>query len=100
MLIVTGYMHIDPTNLVRFVEDLERLAASTRRRVGNISYDAAVVDPQAGRLVIAERWQDQAALNAHLEASDTVAFIMRWQGRMQGDIRKYDALNERDLSDD
>lgn len=100
MLIVTGHMHVDPADLAQFIADLELLAATTRQRAGNISYDAALADPQAGRLLIAERWQDQAALSAHLEAGDTVAFIARWQGRMQGDIRKYDASNERDLADD
>ena len=44
-----------------------------------------------------DRWRDQPALTAHLEARDTLAFLNRWQGRMRGDIRKYDAMNERAL---
>jgi hypothetical protein len=31
--------------------------------------------------LIAERWHDQAALTAHLEAAETAAFIERWQHR-------------------
>jgi quinol monooxygenase YgiN len=97
MLIVTGSMHVDPADLEQFLGDLQGLMVATRQRVGNISYDAAVADPHAGRLLIAERWSDQAALSNHLGAVETEAFVRRWQGRIQGDIRKYDASNERDL---
>lgn len=100
MLIVTGYMHVDAADLADFVADLNALAIATRQRVGNISYDAAVDDPHAGRLLIVERWADKAALMAHLAAKDTTEFIARWSGRSQGDIRKYDASNERDLGED
>ena len=97
MLLVTGYMDVDPTDLAQFLGDLQDLAIATRQRAGNISYDAAVADPQAGRLLILERWADQSALSAHLGAVDTGAFVGRWQGRMKGDVRKYDASNERSL---
>lgn len=97
MLIITGYMHVDPAELTQFFADLKALAVTTRERTGNISYDAAIDDRQSGRLLISERWADQAALSAHLEAADTVRFVSRWHGRIRGDIRKYDASNERDL---
>lgn len=97
MLIVTGHMYVDHLDLARFLRDLEVLAAATRQRRGNIAYDYAVADPLAGRLLISERWADQSTLSAHLDAVDTVAFVSRWRGRMRGDIRKYDASNERDL---
>ncbi|CAK7261903.1 MULTISPECIES: putative quinol monooxygenase [unclassified Shinella] len=71
----------------------------TRQRPGNISYDAALDDPGMGRLLIAERWTDQAALSAHLNTEETKAFVARWQGRMRGDVRKFDASNERSLQD-
>lgn len=64
---------------------------------GNLSYDAAVDDAQAGRLLIAERWHDQAALDAHLNAPEMKAFVQRWDGEMSGDVRTYDASNERDM---
>jgi quinol monooxygenase YgiN len=99
MLIVTGYMHVDPADLEQFLGDLEALAVATRRRVGNISYDAAVADPHAGRLLISECWSDQSALGAHLDADDTKVFVSQWSGRMRADIRKYDASNERGLMD-
>ncbi|ACI57950.1 hypothetical protein Rleg9DRAFT_5686 [Rhizobium leguminosarum bv. trifolii WSM597] len=99
MLIITGYMHIDPADVTQFLAELMELAIAARKRPGNISYDAAPADPQAGRVLISERWSDEDALSAHLDAADTVAFVARWQGRMKGDVRKFDALNERRVLD-
>jgi quinol monooxygenase YgiN len=99
MLIITGYMHIDPTEVAQFLAELKDLAIVTRQRPGNISYDAALDDPENGRLLIAERWADQEALSAHLHAEETKAFVARWQGSLRGDVRKFDASNERGLLD-
>lgn len=99
MLIITGYMHVDPADLAQFMTELNALKSTTRKRLGNIAYDAAVDDPHSGRLLISEAWHDQAALSAHLQAADTTAFINRWSGKMRGELRKYDALNERGIMD-
>lgn len=99
MLLIIGYVQVDPTDAAQFIADLKELAIVTRKRAGNFAYDAAMEDPIAGRLLISERWADQQALTAHLDAADTVAFVARWQGRMQGNVRKFDALNERGLMD-
>jgi quinol monooxygenase YgiN len=99
MLIVTGTISVSPSDLADFVADLQVLANATRQRDGNLSYAVATLDASAGQLLVAERWRDQAALTAHLQADDTGAFVGRWQNRMRGDIRKYDAGNERALGD-
>jgi quinol monooxygenase YgiN len=92
-------MRVDPADLPQFLQDLQTLAVATRQRNGNISYDTAVNDTVTGELLVSERWVDQSALSAHLEAVDTAAFVSRWQGRMHGNIRKYDASNERSLTE-
>lgn len=99
MLIVTGYVQVEPSELAQFCNEFSALATATRRRSGNLFYSAAVEDPQAGRLLVVERWEDQPSLSAHLEAADTVAFVTRWQGRMSGNVQKYDASNKRSLMD-
>jgi quinol monooxygenase YgiN len=100
MLIVTGYIYVDPSSVAEFVQDLQNLAIATRQRDGNLSYDAAVDDPLAGRLLIAERWRDQAALTAQLHAADTMAFVDRWGDTIRGEVLKYDVLRERALMDE
>ncbi|WP_260596928.1 putative quinol monooxygenase [Sphingomonas endolithica] len=97
MLIVTGTLFVPPTDLARFVAEMGALAAVTRKRSGNLSYDTAVLDAATGRLLVAERWRDEAALAAHLRADETEAFVSRWAPHLQGDVRVYDADNERTL---
>ena len=98
MLIVTGHISVPPADLPRFVEEAGHLASVTRQRDGNLSYDIAVLDAAAGRLLVAERRRDEAALAAHLRANGTVAFVSRWQGRLLGEVRQYDAENERQIA--
>jgi quinol monooxygenase YgiN len=97
MLIVTGYLYVSSGDVERFLVEFQTLAIDTRQREGSISYDAAIEERQSGKLILIERWADQTALSAHLNALDTLQFVDRWQGLMRGDIRKYDASNERDL---
>lgn len=98
MVIVTGILSVLPSRLDAFVADLQPLAAATRYRDGNLSYHTAVLDARSGQLLVAERWQNEAALAAHLQADDTVAFTARWQTHIDGDIRLYEAENERPLA--
>lgn len=100
MIIVTGYVQVPPSDLKVFTRDLADLARATLERDGVLSYDAAVVDPSRGRLLVTERWRDQQALSAHLAAADTIAFVERWGRRLSADIRKYDATRERALAGD
>ncbi len=99
MLIITGHVYIEPSQLALFLPDLKTLAIATRLRAGNIAYHAAVEDAETGQVLVSERWADQASLNAHLQATDTMAFVSKWEGKMRGDIRKFDAANERALSE-
>jgi quinol monooxygenase YgiN len=50
-------------------------------------------------MLVAERWRDQQSLTAHIQRKETVAFVQKWSGRMQSDVLKYDASNERSLLD-
>ena len=99
MLIVIGTVHVDPSDAVRFASEIEALAKTTRTRAGCLFYAGALEDAAAGRMLVAERWTDQAALTAHLEAPDVRAFVQRWATRMRGDVLKFDGANERSLTD-
>ncbi|ORM61950.1 antibiotic biosynthesis monooxygenase [Pantoea rodasii] len=99
MIIVTGHLFVPPTELQAFMADFSSLACCTRQREGNLFYEAAIADPLSGKLLISERWADEESLSSHLKASDTRTFVSRWQARIKGDIRKYDAFNERGVSE-
>ena len=97
MLIVTGHIHLDPTDVEQFAIDIRPLIDTTRSRDGCLFYAIALDDPLAGRMLVVERWRDQSALTAHLAAPETMAFVKRWGRRMSGDVLKYEAENERPL---
>lgn len=99
MIIVLGDVHIDPSDVDAFCRDIEAIDPSRKTASGCISYSVAVADPTIGRMLVAERWQDQQSLTAHIQGQETAAFVRKWSGRMRGNILKYDAANERALLD-
>jgi len=99
MIIVLGHVRIDPSDAEAFCRDIREIDPSNKPNSGCLFYSVAAVDPSIGRMLVAERWRDQQSLTAHLQRPETLAFVQAWSGRMQGDVRRYDASNERPLSD-
>jgi quinol monooxygenase YgiN len=99
MLIVMGYIHLDPSDVNEFLTDVQATTPSTKAEKGCLFYAVTLDDAPAGRMLIVERWQDQESLTAHLLTQETTAFVEKWMSRMKGDVLKYDASNERSLMD-
>jgi quinol monooxygenase YgiN len=99
MQTLTRYIDLDPTDVNAFAADIRNFSVITREERECLFYTAAVEDADTGRMLIAERWQDQASLKAHLEAPSTIDFLKKWGSRINGDLLKYDAANERSLMD-
>lgn len=97
MIIVLGHIDIDPADVEAFRRDIETIDPRRVPDGGCLSYDVALLDPEAGRLLVAERWRDQQSLERHLNRDRTVAFGQRWGARMRSGVLKYDAANERPL---
>lgn len=83
MLIVTGYLRLATADIGQFAKDIEALIDIVRARDGCVFYDIALDDPRVGRMLVVERWRDQAVLTSHLAAPETIAFVTRWQGRIR-----------------
>ncbi len=98
MIIVMGYVHLDPSDVDEFLADIQVIAPGTRAEKGCLFYAVALDDARAGRMLVAERWQDQHSLTAHLEGPQTAAF-QKWMNRIKIDVLKYEASNERSLMD-
>ncbi|MFH1804951.1 MAG: antibiotic biosynthesis monooxygenase [Pseudomonadota bacterium] len=99
MIIVLGHVDIDPSDVDNFLKDIKEIDPGKKPESGCISYSIAVADPTIGRILVAERWQDQQSLTTHIESNGTLAFVEKWSGRMQSNVLKYDARNERTLLD-
>jgi quinol monooxygenase YgiN len=96
LIIVIGNLHLDPSEVTEFLADIQVLGPKTRAENGCLFYAVTLDDASAGRMVVAERWQDQASLTAHLEGPQTAAF-QKWMGKIRIDVSRYDASNERPL---
>ena len=66
MLIVAGHFDIDPTDRDAFLAARSSSLKSTRSEGGCLEYvmSADPIDPT--RVVLFERWEDQASLDAHM----------------------------------
>jgi quinol monooxygenase YgiN len=95
MIILMGYVHLNPSDVDEFTADVQAVASSTRAEKGCLFYAFTLEDARAGRMLTVQRWQDQESLTAHVERHETAPFLKKWGNRMRMDILKYDALNER-----
>lgn len=95
MLILMGYIHIDPPDVDAFIRDVQTISLSTKAEEGCLFYGITLDDRPAGRFVVAERWRDQAALTAHLARAETLTFLETWGERMKGDLQTYEVMEER-----
>lgn len=75
MIIVTGELSVLSEGRADAVEAMRRVAEATRSEAGCRAYDfyADVRDPD--RFRVYEEWESDEALNAHLAAPHTQAFL-------------------------
>jgi quinol monooxygenase YgiN len=99
MLIVLGKVGVDPIDVDAFCEDIAAIDPVKNGVEGCLFYSVISDDRVPGTVIVAERWMDQQPLTIHLQRVTTMSFGQKWEGRMRADVRKYDASNERTLSD-
>jgi quinol monooxygenase YgiN len=89
MIILMGHLHLNPAEVPDFMADMQIIATGTRAEAGCLFYALAVDDAPAGRVLLAQRWQNQAALTAHMEGANAAAFASRWGYRVRVDLQRY-----------
>jgi len=96
VIIIMGHVRVDPSEVREFLDDMEAIGPRTRDEKGCLFYSVTLEDASTGRMVVAERWQDQESLTAHLQGEQVAAF-QKWAGRIGIEVLRYDASNERPL---
>jgi quinol monooxygenase YgiN len=89
MIIVMGQLRIAPADIKAFCQDIRAIDPSGTAGSGCLFYTVAPSDPASGTMLVAERWHNQRALDAHLDREETRAFVKKWSGRMEGDVLRY-----------
>lgn len=97
MILVSGVLVIDPANLDHATELITTLMAATRTEPGNLEYSFSSVLGDPGRLIISERWEDQAAIDAHSSAPHFVEFMgsAGELGVSHIEINQYEVTNQK-----
>jgi quinol monooxygenase YgiN len=98
MLVLMGYIHVDPFDVDDFEADIRKISRSTSAEKGCLFYGGSLDDRTAGRFLVAERWLDEEVLRAHVERDEVQAFLRKWEFRMKVDLNAYDVADERSLA--
>ena len=93
MVIVGGEFEVDPVQRDAFIAEREAMMRTSRAEDGCLEYTFAA-DPLADdRVILFERWESQAALDAHLGAISASTSI----APRSASITIYDVAGERSL---
>ena len=68
MVIVIGTFAVDPARRDEFLAERRERMRTSRAEAGCLEYTFAADPLDPGRVLLTERWADQAALDAHLAA--------------------------------
>jgi len=55
MIILMGYLHLNPSDVDEFVADTQAISTRTRAEKGCLFYTVALDDARAGRMLVVER---------------------------------------------
>ncbi len=88
MLIVTGTVEIAPEGVEKAAKAAQRMVAETVKEPGCLVYEFSQILGHPNRFRVYEEWQDQAALEAHFNATHMVVFqaVLAEAGVVSADI--------------
>jgi quinol monooxygenase YgiN len=97
MIVVQGWMRVDPEDAHTLRDAARTLVAATRLEPGNIAYAFAEDVNDPGLFHIVERWADDAAVAAHMTMPHTAAFgpVLKGLRDLHYRIARYDPPEER-----
>jgi quinol monooxygenase YgiN len=74
MIVISGTVRIPADKVAAARPAIRALVEATRREDGCIAYSFGEDVTEPGRIIIAETWRDQAALDAHFSAPHFIAW--------------------------
>jgi quinol monooxygenase YgiN len=85
MILILGRLRIAPENHDRFLQMAQEVIPHERQKPGCVGFDIwrDVSDPNV--FLMLERWQDQAALDAHLNSDDYARSEERLSALLDGE---------------
>ena len=93
MIVLMGYLYVEPSDVREFIADLVAIAAGTRAERGCLFYAVVLEDVPSGRMLLAQRWSDEYALAAHLAGPNAALFQQKWGHRVRLDVQRYQVVS-------
>ena len=93
MVIVGGTFAVDPEQRDAFVSERHERMRTSRSEDGCLEYTFAADPLEPGRVILFERWESQAALDAHLAGPAPSTTVKP----LSASITLYDVAGERSL---
>jgi len=87
LILVAGFLKYPPGGIDALRDEMEKLVDATRREDGCINYDFAIDIADPTRLIVFERWRDQAALERHTQSPHIAAW--RAAGATAGPVERH-----------
>ena len=97
MVIVIGTFVVDPDRRAEFIAERHERMRTSRAEAGCLEYTFAADPLDPGRVLLTERWADQAALDAHLAAPAPADAPKPAVAPKEASIVVYDVAGERRL---
>ena len=98
-LIIAGTVRVPPENLARFKPHMLAMLEASRAEDGCLTYSYAEDVAEPGLIRVYEAWRDQAALDAHFQATHMATWRAAWPQFGVSDRRliAYETASERTL---
>lgn len=98
MILVTGYMDVDPGQRDAVIEAMRRVQSASAAEDGCQHYAFSVDLEDPNRLHVSERWESDEAMAAHAAAPHFAEFIGTLGGAIKGSaVAKWVNAEERPL---
>ncbi|GAA2301452.1 putative quinol monooxygenase [Streptomyces violaceusniger] len=95
-IIVAGRVFVPPGDVETFIAEARATYPVAAANPGNALISFSVEDAATGTVTVLEQWTSQEALDRHLATPEVMALFAKWSPHMRNEVRKFDALNERD----
>ena len=90
MILVTGFIDVDPAQRDTFIAAVKAVQAKTREEPGNERYVFSADLDDDGRFYVNEHWADEDAINGHMASSHMAEFLGAIGGAVRGaELMKY-----------
>lgn len=86
MIVVTGYVTIDPDQREAALDAIRTCVTATRAEDGNLDYRYSPDLDEPNRLNLVEQWNDEAALKAHMDTPHMATFLKKFATMVGGPV--------------